>query len=163
MSTFTAAIVDAVEQLSATDFVARTHGYFLVVAEDIDDLPTGFRTDVVEFVAPQRPVVPVRFQVLPVRKTDSNPFASRISIGRARNCDVVIRHASISKLHAHVVKTDNGFELTDASSTNGVWVNGEKIAPGKPVRINVGDTISLGELAALFVDAPQLYERLSHG
>ncbi|HTU58032.1 MAG TPA: hypothetical protein VMF89_06355, partial [Polyangiales bacterium] len=39
--------------------------------------------------------------ILPLRKGEGRPFPERISVGRATNCDVVIRDASISKLHGH--------------------------------------------------------------
>ena len=51
----------------------------------------------------------------------------QISIGRDHSCDVVLDHISVSKVHAYVENTGNGFVIRDNSSLNGVYVNGIRI------------------------------------
>ncbi len=41
------------------------------------------------------------FEVRWIAKSEDSPYSDRFSVGRARNCDIVLRYASISKLHAH--------------------------------------------------------------
>jgi hypothetical protein len=54
----------------------------------------------------------------------------RISLGRARNCDIVLRDPSVSKLHAHFrVKDDGKFDLVDRLSENGTEINGARLLP----------------------------------
>lgn len=94
------------------------------------------------------------FQVSCVRKRKGNPFPDRISVGRARNCDVVLRYSYVSKLHAHFLLADpdapldehNALSLVDQKSHNGSAVNGQALEPGLAVPVTNGDEIVLGSL-----------------
>lgn len=86
--------------------------------------------------------------VFPVAKNRNNPWPERISIGRARNCDVVLRHASVSKLHAHFFLEDSNLVLADAKSTNGCRVNDRPLEPGERVPLSCGDAVCLGMIEA---------------
>ena len=62
----------------------------------------GFHTKVMDPTKPAPP--PQRLPgvlVMPLTKAEGGAFAERISVGRALNCDVVIRDESVSKLHAY--------------------------------------------------------------
>ncbi len=61
--------------------------------------------------------------------------------GQAIRNDIVIRHNTVSRSHAQVVRTDSGFKILNRSRTNPVRVNGE-IADDR--LLNDGDTISIG-------------------
>lgn len=50
-----------------------------------------------------------------------------IKIGRDVNCDIVLPHVSVSKLHARIIKEQGGYYIVDNGSTNGVVVNNERI------------------------------------
>ncbi len=101
------------------------------------------------------------FQVSEVRKRKGNPFPDRVSVGRARNCDVVLRYSYVSKLHAHFITTAAGgvadpsaeFSLVDQKSHNGSQVNGKTLEPGKPVAVVSGDELVLGSLRLRLMDA----------
>ncbi len=47
-----------------------------------------------------------RYRVFSMVKAARNPWVERISVGRARNNDIVLPHKSVSKLHAHFTKDD---------------------------------------------------------
>ncbi len=67
-----------------------------------------------------------------------------ITIGRSDNCSVrfdPLNEKIASKQHAFIEAKDDGFYLTDNSSTNGTFVNGEQIQTAK---LNSGDTIQFG-------------------
>jgi pSer/pThr/pTyr-binding forkhead associated (FHA) protein len=93
-----------------------------------------------------------------------------IAIGRARNNDLILRHQSVSKLHARIHTeneggsagtTDRGSHwLTDMKSTAGTIVNDAPLAPAKPQRISPGDEIRLGQVTCEFLDSSALYRRL---
>ena len=89
----------------------------------------------------------IAFQIV---KNEHNPWPDRISIGRARNCDVVLRHASISKLHAHFILEGTELLLADAKSTNGCKVNDRRLVTGQRVRLSCGDVLSIGLVTATF-------------
>ncbi len=65
-----------------------------------------------------------------VSLTDGREYAvegGSLLIGREAGCDVVIDSKSVSRRHAEIVATPKGYLLID-SSTNGTFLNGEKIA-----------------------------------
>jgi hypothetical protein len=144
------------------DFVARHPNLFLVIAEPADKPAIGFETAVVSsFTGRLRPADDdVGFEVLEVSKAPGNPYPERISVGRARNCDVVMRDASVSKLHAHFRIDDNRLEIIDLESQNGTRVNGRALLPNTPEWVAPGDTILFGTVSAKLVDAHALFELL---
>ena len=51
-----------------------------------------------------------------------------IFLGRGTNCDIVLNHGTISKVHASITLTpNNGYQIKDLGSTNGTYINGRKI------------------------------------
>jgi predicted component of type VI protein secretion system len=50
-----------------------------------------------------------------------------VVIGRRAYCDIVIDHASLSKRHCVLVKTDGLLVIRDLISTNGTRVKGQKV------------------------------------
>jgi len=95
--------------------------------------------------------------VFPIAKNRSNPWPERISLGRARNCDVVMRHASVSKLHAHFFVEGSNLVLADAKSTNGSTVNDRLLEPGERVSLSCGDLLRLGMIEATFYSPAGLF------
>ncbi len=69
--------------------------------------------------------------------------SGRVTIGRI-GCDVLVGDAKVSKSHAVISPTPDGFVLTDLQSTNGTFVNGEPVVLPRPLthldRIRCGDT-----------------------
>jgi predicted component of type VI protein secretion system len=63
-------------------------------------------------------------------------------IGRATRAEIVIDDRRISRLHARISQRENGFILEDLGSSNGVFVNGERITSAFQLRS--GDQIGLG-------------------
>lgn len=104
---------------------------------------------------------PEQAGVLVVAKSDRNPYSDRISVGRAASCDLVLPVLSVSKLHAHFLRAvTGGWELRDAESTNGTWVNGVRAVPGVRVAVTPGDHLRLAFCEARFVDAAGLFDLL---
>jgi hypothetical protein len=100
-------------------------------------------------------------QVVPLVKVEGNPFPDRISLGRASNCDVVIRDWSVSKLHAHVkVIGPDAAEIIDVKSSNGTRVNDMWLTPMEPERLGTGHTVVLGSVVMQFLDPGGLYDVL---
>ena len=64
-------------------------------------------------------------------------------IGRGKSNDLVLNNTSVSRLHAVVRSTDEGFTIADRGSTNGVLVNGDLIA--SETLLADGDTIHIGD------------------
>ncbi|MDD8026664.1 MAG: FHA domain-containing protein [Acidobacteriota bacterium] len=70
------------------------------------------------------------------------------AIGRAFECHLMLNDEMISARHARIVHTGDQYELQDLGSTNGTFVNGEKI--DKKV-LRTGDMIMFGGLTFEFV------------
>lgn len=101
------------------------------------------------------------WRVMRVQKREGNPFPERISVGRARNCDVVLRLPFVSKLHAHLFQGEDGsLTLVDQRSANGTQVNGRELLPGDKAPVAVGDLISFGSLELELCDGGLLYDIL---
>lgn len=64
------------------------------------------------------------------------------TMGRQPNNVVVVAEAGVSRQHAEIVKTDEGYVLRDLNSTNGTFVNQRKI-PGDYL-LRDGDRVRLG-------------------
>jgi putative nucleotidyltransferase with HDIG domain len=55
--------------------------------------------------------------------------------GRLATLEMVLDDSSVSRRHAEIRATDNGWRIRDLGSTNGTFLNGTKVAPGEwPVR-----------------------------
>ena len=63
-------------------------------------------------------------------------------IGKSSSCDVVISDNTVSREHAQLVMDNDTIEIIDLDSTNGTYVNGERIT--KPTRLTQGDEVVLG-------------------
>lgn len=99
--------------------------------------------------------------VEPVRKREGNPFPDRVSIGRAVNCDIVLRVPYVSKLHAHLLLEDGApMRLADLRSANGTWVNGRELSPGEIVGVAAGDMLRFGAAELRIATSAQLHALL---
>jgi pSer/pThr/pTyr-binding forkhead associated (FHA) protein len=65
----------------------------------------------------------------------------RLTIGRSRECEVVVDDPNVSRRHAELRKTIEGWMVVDLGSTNGVKVNGKRV---KEEVLRPGDKITLG-------------------
>jgi len=66
----------------------------------------------------------------------------QFSIGRDASCDLSIADMTVSRRHATLERTADGWLLTDLQSTNGTRVNGWRVR-GK-VTVTPGDLVSFG-------------------
>jgi pSer/pThr/pTyr-binding forkhead associated (FHA) protein len=76
-------------------------------------------------------------------------------IGRGTSPDVqiLIPSPEVSRQHAQITRVDDGFYLTDLGSSNGTFVNGERIGPD-PVVLQPGDQIQLSRTIRLVFERP---------
>jgi hypothetical protein len=71
----------------------------------------------------------------------------RRSVGRTKQNDLWIDDPSVSKLHAaFVLNSERQLVLADTGSTNGTFINGQRIAYGKGNLIIDGDKFKFGEV-----------------
>src|SRR2546421_8699557 len=76
----------------------------------------------------------------------------QLSVGRAQDNDLRLDGLQISNHHARFARTNGSVSVEDAGSTNGVYVNGERISGRRPVQLS--DVIQIGPFV-LQADAAQ--------
>ncbi len=69
-------------------------------------------------------------------------------IGRLADCVVVISDGNTSRHHAEVHRAGSGFVINDLGSTNGTFVNGERLVADH--RLADGDIITVGSVSLRF-------------
>lgn len=104
--------------------------------------------------------MPGMTQLVPVKKNPENPFPDRLTIGRATNCDVVIRFAFISKVHAHLFVQGDKLTLRDNKAANGTFHNRKRLDPGSSRSVKLGDLLGFGALELELMDSGRLYQLL---
>ena len=70
-----------------------------------------------------------------------------LSVGRGLNNDVILEDARVSRHHAELRYKTRRFWVSDLGSTNGTFVNGERVTEQA---LRNGDTLSLGGLEMVF-------------
>lgn len=73
------------------------------------------------------------------------------TIGRGQDADLVLDYEYISRLHAKVERTREGYIIIDCESTNGTEINGRRLT-GQQVLAS-GDDIQFGEIRLTFLDS----------
>ncbi|MDQ6749750.1 MAG: FHA domain-containing protein [Actinomycetota bacterium] len=63
-------------------------------------------------------------------------------LGRSRDCDIVLDDANVSRHHAELRPSGDGWTIADMGSTNGVVINGQRAHGAAALR--AGDEVELG-------------------
>lgn len=74
-------------------------------------------------------------------------------LGRGHACEIVLPSPKASRMHAKFIVHESGVSLEDLASTNGVYVNDERI--GRRRALKVGDRIQIGDTHFVLVRADQ--------
>lgn len=70
-----------------------------------------------------------------------------ITLGRDITNDIVINDPEVSRHHLRITRDANGFTIDDLGSTNGTFINGQRITA--PKSLSNGDMVGLGETVTL--------------
>jgi FhaA, N-terminal domain/FHA domain len=70
-------------------------------------------------------------------------------VGRSRDCEVVLEDSGVSRHHAELRPSAEGWTVADLGSTNGVLLNGQDIHGG-PHPLAPGDRLQLGSTELVF-------------
>ena len=76
-------------------------------------------------------------------------LSEEIVLGRGRQVDIVLLHASVSRRHARVYPKNNLYIIEDLNSSNGLKINGQ---PLHSKLLEHGDTIEIGVNRIFFSD-----------
>jgi len=72
-----------------------------------------------------------------------------VTIGRSRSCDLSLRSPDASRRHAEILLAASGWVVRDLDSTNGTFVNGERVTERA---LQPGDRIEIGSDAITFCE-----------
>jgi hypothetical protein len=92
-----------------------------------------------------------------VAKSDRNAYDHMITLGRAKNNDIIIPHGAVSKFHAYFRKdpVTCQYAFYEGGSSYGTTVNGQEIRKDLGCLLSNGDTIVFASLvtATFFLPA----------
>lgn len=112
--------------------------------------------DFVERVTGRRTAQQARAYLVPLEGFDERPSKSyelygTTAIGRSRRYADLLFHrmedeSPISRLHCTILDEDDHFSIRDEDSSNGTFVNGERLLSLQAVMLHDGDTIDIAPL-----------------
>ena len=114
-------------------------------AEDARIVPVDYTGSIVDFFTGQPPKLIVKLKNRPIKTYTMT--AQQMFIGRLQDNDIVIDNLSVSRKHAVIKATREGYTITDLGSKNGTYVNDEPI---QSTILNNGDVITIGKYKILF-------------
>ena len=68
-----------------------------------------------------------------------------LSIGRTPDNQLVVNDIKASSHHAEIRPDGQSYSIIDLGSTNGTFLNGQRLEPRMPRQLNPGDTIRIGD------------------
>jgi hypothetical protein len=74
------------------------------------------------------------------------------SAGRHPNSDIFLDDVTVSRRHAEIVRSGDGFAVRDVGSLNGTYLNRERIDAEAP--LTTGDELQIGRFKLVFLAAP---------
>ncbi len=83
----------------------------------------------------------------PVPSTQIPLTGDQLTIGRSAGNDLVLADPEVSRRHTRILRRADGFAVEDAGSTNGTFVNGQRIS--HLTLLQDGDAIDLGDTVRL--------------
>jgi len=78
------------------------------------------------------------------------------TIGRATESAIFLDDVTVSRKHASIFKSGNGFTFKDAGSLNGSYINNESVAEKV---LSSGDEIQIGKFHLLFISSHTVGEK----
>ena len=76
----------------------------------------------------------------------------RTIVGRVPTCDVVLPDHLVSRQHAEIRRESFGYAVRDLGSSNGTFVNGQRLSADESRPLRDGDTLRLGSSELQFHD-----------
>lgn len=95
-----------------------------------------------------------------VRGPEGRPCT--VSLGRADDNDIIITDPSVSKNHARlsVQEGESTLRVVDLGSTNGTFLNDERLESNKSFEVPAGQCVDFGRVPLRFLGAEGLYDYL---
>jgi pSer/pThr/pTyr-binding forkhead associated (FHA) protein len=118
-------------------------------AEDARPIPEDYDGSISSFYLSQPPTLVVKLKNRPLK---TYPFSGKqMTIGRNAQNDIVIDNLSVSRQHAVITSSKEGYFITNLSGKNWTLVNGHAV---KEAKLESGDNILVGKYVIVF-EIPQ--------
>lgn len=75
------------------------------------------------------------------------PLGDGLKIGRSSDCQLILDDDYVSTRHAQITRTDSGYVVEDLGSTNGTYLNNERVST--PTPFTTTDTLRIGRTLML--------------
>lgn len=72
------------------------------------------------------------------------------SVGRAQDNDVTVHGGWVSRYHCQVIHVAGVWCVTDSDSSNGTYLNGERLPANQGHVLNNGDVVNIGGVDVVF-------------
>ncbi len=83
-----------------------------------------------------------------------------ITAGRDPECDLLVETHSASRFHADFIFTGQELLVVDRQSTNGTFVNGNRVTPNEQIPLEIGDRVRIGPAEVVIWDEEELPEEV---
>src|SRR5262249_1307236 len=93
--------------------------------------------------------VPIRLTLVRPREEPHVEYESvqELRIGRSPELDIALDESSVSRFHAVIQPTEGGYCVIYQQTPNGSWINGNRVSPGQPCPLHVGDLVQFARSA----------------
>lgn len=143
---------DAVLTLLKLGLLAAVYGFFAWVLWAALSQVRAASTAGPTLAARPRPASGTRGQVTILEPPELEgavmPVGDELTIGRAAACTLTLDDTYVSQQHARILRRDGQHLVDDLGSTNGTFVNRERIAA--PVVLKPGDRVQIGSTVLEF-------------
>jgi len=102
--------------------------------------------------------MPLRFRILPAdgtlaeRTFELTEDTAEVRLGRQPTFEIELPFPAVSVFHARLFRGESAHEwwLEDQGSTNGTWLEGQRLAPRRPALIRAGQRMRIGSVDIVF-------------
>jgi len=102
--------------------------------------------------------MPLRFRILPAdgalaaRTFELTEDVAEVRLGRQPTFELELPFPAVSVFHARLFRGESTHEwwLEDQGSTNGTWLDGQRLAPRRPALIRAGQRMRIGSVDIVF-------------
>jgi hypothetical protein len=124
--------------------------------DDFLDAPPVSKERFMDFEIPSKGIVLINLEDgQPVAMAEEKTFILGRASAEIKTKEPLIDLTSlgidygVSRTHALFVKTKDGYQITDLDSSNGTWIENERLVPQKPYDVESGSRIRMGRLNML--------------
>src|SRR4051794_14283221 len=68
----------------------------------------------------------------------------RVSLGRQVDCAICLASKQVSRQHPLLIAVDGGYQVEDLGSSNGTYLNGQRLSPHRPTPLTDRDLLQIG-------------------